>query len=172
MPNEAEWLQALEEQVRALGPRQWTTSAGLRLVDQALAEHPTSAGLWNRRGDLIQLLEDEAEPYSLADARTSYERARAVDPTDPQAYESLGYFFDAVAGRLGEAEGMFRKAIELGAGPSSWAGLARVLAQLGQVQEALDLLARSSCPCADARQVIDVRDDINEGFWSPKQSAG
>ena len=122
-------------------------------------------GLTNRRGDLIQLLEEVDTPYSLNDALASYERARALDPTDPEAFESLGYFFDAVAERVGDAEDMFRKAIELGAGADSWLALHESWHNLDRSEEALKLLEPGSCPHADAPPVVDVRWEINQGRW-------
>src|SRR5688572_24383964 len=101
----------------------------------------------------------------------SYENACAVDPLDPEAYESLGYFFDAVDEHLDDAEGMFRKAIALGAGPSSWARLARVLAELGRRDEALQLLAPGVCPFAMVETIDEMRFEINEGRWNPKPGA-
>ena len=172
MRTQAEWLEAIAEQSRGVGSQPSATLANLRLLDEALVEHPASVRLWNRRGDFIQLLEEMDPPYSLSDALASYERARALDPTDSEAYESLGYFFDAVADRVGDAEDMFRKAIELGAGADSWAGLARVLAQLDRSEEALKLLEPGSCPYADAPSVVDVRWEINQGRLGPNQSAG
>jgi tetratricopeptide (TPR) repeat protein len=171
MRTEADWFKAIEEETRTSGPRRWTTPDGLRLVELALAEHPQSSRLWNRRGDLIQLLDDDLASYSLNGARDSYERARAADPNDPEAYESLGYFLDAVDEQLDEAERMFRKAIELGAGAGSWVGLARVLAEMGRREEALTLLAADTCPHASVREVVDVRGEIKDGRWDPDQRA-
>jgi tetratricopeptide (TPR) repeat protein len=169
MQTEADWIRAIEEQTPAIGSRHQASSAGLRLVERALAEHPQSSRLWNRRGDLIQLLDENLGSYSLEDARDSYERARAADLNDPEAYESLGYFFDAVDEQLDEAERMFRKAIELGAGAGSWVGLARVLAEMGRRDEALTLLAADTCPHANVRDVVDVRGEIEDGRWDPEE---
>jgi tetratricopeptide (TPR) repeat protein len=172
MRTEADWFKAIEEQTRTTDPQQWTTLDGLRLVEQALAEHPQSSRLWNRRGDLIQLLHEDLASYSLTDARVSYQRALAANPNDPEAYESLGYFFDAVDEQLDEAERMFRRAIQLGAGVGSWVGLARVLAEMGRRDEALTLLAADTCPHASVREVIDVRGEIKDGRWDADQGAG
>ena len=172
MPTEAEWFKAIDEQTRTIGPRKWPTPIGVQLVEQALAEHPQSCRLWNRRGDLIQLLDEGSASHSLTAARDSYERARSADPNDPESYESLGYFFDAVEARIEEAERMFRRAIDLGAGAGSWAGLARVLAELGRRGEALTLLAPETCPHANVQDVVNVRDEIEDGRWDPDQRAG
>ena len=104
---------------------------------------------------------EDSPTYSLNDARESYERARAADSSDPETFESLDYFFDAVDEQLELAEKMFRRAIELGAG--SWAGLGRVLAQTGLREEALALLAPDTCPHAHDREVVNVRQEVNEG---------
>jgi hypothetical protein len=65
MRTEAEWLAAIEEKGRGIGSRPSATSANLLLVDKALTERPASGRLWNRRGDLIQLLEEVDTPILL-----------------------------------------------------------------------------------------------------------
>jgi tetratricopeptide (TPR) repeat protein len=149
MPSEADWLNKVKHLTSESGKDE-PSFEHIRLVEEGLREHPRSARLWNLRGDLIQLVEDDQtlESYSLDDARDSYEHARAAAPDDPEAYESLGHFFDAVDEQLDIAATMFRSAIERGGGAGAWAGLARVLTQLGRRDDALKLLLRSACPYA------------------------
>jgi tetratricopeptide (TPR) repeat protein len=137
----------------------------LRLVAQALEEYPASARLWNIRGDLIQL--SEGSSYSLDDALTSYRHATELDPENPEGYESIGYFLDAIDGRIADAEPMFRKAIALGGRAPAWAGLARVLAELGRKDEALAILDPSSCTYANEPEIVNMREEIGMGMWDP-----
>ncbi len=101
----------------------------LELVERALEAHPDSVELWCLRGDLIQISNDEGR-YRLEDAEASYTRAAEIDPEDPEAFESLGFFYDAICADPGKAEPFFRRAIDLGAGESAHEGLAEVIAEL------------------------------------------
>ena len=101
----------------------------LDMVEDAVRLHPDSAELWCLRGDVI-LLADEDEGYSVDEAATSYLEANRLAPDDPEPLESLGHFYDAVMDDPREAEGFFRRALELGAGDSAREGLAEALEQL------------------------------------------
>jgi Flp pilus assembly protein TadD len=105
------------------------TAEDLEAAERALETYPDSVELWCLRGDLIQL-SDEDNSYELKDAEASYIKAKELDPEDPEPYESLGFYFDAILGDPAKAEPYFRKAIKLGAGESAHQGLAEVLAQL------------------------------------------
>jgi len=107
------------------------TAHALDLVEQGLKLYPRSPRLWILRGDLIQVSDDTTQ-YELEDALKSYRAAVRLDPRSPEAYESLGRYFDAVENRPREAESYFRKAIELGGGDSARDALAEVLEQLGR----------------------------------------
>lgn len=85
----------------------------LALVESELAVAP-SAGAWNLRGDLIQLA--ERSPQSLEDVRLSYEQAMALAPADPEAYESLGHYYDAVDPQQELARHFYLEALSRGAG--------------------------------------------------------
>jgi len=101
----------------------------LELVERALEVHPDSIELWCLRGDLIQISNDEGR-YRLEDAEASYTRAAEIDPEDPEAFESLGFYYDAICADPGKAEPFFRRAIDLGADESAHEGLAEVMAEL------------------------------------------
>lgn len=136
----------------------------LRLVEEALAQHPNSALLHCIRGDFIQLW--DVPGYELEDALKSYERAAALDPQCAEAYESMGYYHDVIAQDLERSEMAFRRAIELGAGEQSYSGLARVMAQRGRAKvEVLAFLKGS--PYAEAPCVQDMYADIEGGDWAP-----
>ncbi|HEY7114850.1 MAG TPA: hypothetical protein VIA45_18115 [Thermoanaerobaculia bacterium] len=105
----------------------------LRMVEEGLRSFPNSARLWILRGDLIQLSDDEAS-YCLDDVRASYDKAVECDPGNGEAYESIGYFLDAVMDEPAKAEPFFRKAIACGRKESATDGLARVLEQIARVK--------------------------------------
>ena len=105
----------------------------LRMVEEGLRSFPRSARLWILRGDLIQLSDDDRS-YCLDDVPASYQKALECDPENGEAYESIGYFLDAVMDEPAKAEPYFRKAIALGRKESAAEGLARVLEQVGRAK--------------------------------------
>ena len=142
-------------------------AAALRIAEEGLCVFPTSAKLLCGLGDLIQLQDGEADHrYRLSDALAAYEQAIELDPACAEGHESIGYYCDVLSEDLQRAEAEFQRAIELGAGEDSYAGLARVRAELGceaaKIFEFLD-----SCPYANGPQVCRVRHEIDEGSWRP-----
>jgi Flp pilus assembly protein TadD len=107
------------------------TEAAMALIAEALRRFPDSAKLWCLHGDVLQLrVEDEER--GLEQAGESYLKAAELAPADPEPYESLGHFCDAVLDDPQQAVEYFRKAIALGAGESAREGLAEALAQLDE----------------------------------------
>ena len=141
----------------------------LQLVEKSVAEHPQSAKLWCWRGDLIQRAALEAN-YELDDALKSYKRALEIDPSNAEAYESIGYYEDAIMSNPASAESSFRKAIELGAGRDSYYGLARVLAELNRNAEALEVISSENCPFSDTAEIEEIRTEIKEGVWNDENA--
>ena len=98
-------------------------------VDDILEAEGVSVDLLILRGQLIQLVAD-GRPDELEEAFACYQEALELDPRSAEAHEEIGHFLDDVAEEPGEAVPFFRKAIELGAGPSAHEGLREVLSQL------------------------------------------
>lgn len=141
-----------------------TSAAAAAIADDAVAAHPRCAQLWCMRGDLIQLAPLESG-YDLEDALRSYAHAAQIGPALPEAWESIGYFHHVHTGDLLQAEVAFKRAVDLGAGPDAWIGLARVIAQrTGQAESALAMLDRS--PYAQHERVQEIRAEISAGNWS------
>lgn len=138
----------------------------LESVEKTLRRWPDSDELWCLRGDLIQLCEGETD-YDLADVFCSYQNAVVINPHSAEAHESLGYFYDVFENEFEKAESAFRQAIEFGAGADSFLGLARVLAQAGKSEEALNLL--SGCPFCDEVKVENLKHDIKSGGWDSNE---
>ncbi len=148
--------------VDAGNPDAWRS---LSDVESALHAFPSSSRLWNLRGDLIQL-DDEADArYTLEDALASYRRAAELDDTYADAFENIGYYYDVHEDDPERAEGYFRRALDLAARRSTFTGLARVLAQIGRRQEALELLAERRCPYCSSDDVRALRSEIEAGLW-------
>ena len=102
-----------------------TPDEALPLVDAELASAETPS-LFVLRGVLIQVSEEG--PLTLDDARTSFERAIALAPDDPEAYEELGHLHDVVLFDRDKAEKLYRLALAKGAGASCQEALDDLLA--------------------------------------------
>lgn len=137
----------------------------LLLVNDAQAAFPESSELQAMCGDVYSLFED-AEA-----ARSCYLRAIELDPTNAEALEELGDIYDIHDENPAAAEDCFRRAIaagkETGEGsPFAYAGLARVLAERGDKESALQLLEPRNCPFAHDPTVAEMRREIAQGLWS------
>lgn len=100
------------EKLKSLWPTEQGIEASLdtiALADKAVEAYPFCAQLWCIRGDLIQLGPENC-PHELGEALSSYKRAMEIDSTCAEAYESIGYFLDAVKGKHEEAEHYFKEA--------------------------------------------------------------
>jgi tetratricopeptide (TPR) repeat protein len=137
----------------------------LELMEKAVADYPDNDELWCWRGDLIQMASLEAN-YELDDALKSYKRALEINPSNAEAYESVGCYEDAIMSNPASAESSFRKAIELGAGQDSYYGLARVLAELNRNTEALEVISLKSCPYYETVEIQKLKTEIQEGVWN------
>ncbi len=98
-------------------------------VDDILEAEGVSVELLILRGQLIQLVADGRED-ELEEAFACYQEAIELNPASAEAHEEMGHFLDDVAEDPREAASFFRKAIELGAGPSAEDGLREVLTQI------------------------------------------
>ncbi|OHB75572.1 MAG: hypothetical protein A2Z25_17435 [Planctomycetes bacterium RBG_16_55_9] len=83
----------------------------LRLLEDALREHPTSERLWITRGHLIQLSVEG--PYELEDALASYHEALRMNPHSIEVHQEIGHYYDAVMNDEQKAREWFSKAEEL-----------------------------------------------------------
>lgn len=95
-------------------------------------------------------------------------KATELCPDSCEAWESLGFALDNVENDATGAEAAFRRAISLGGGEWSFAGLARVLAEAGRREEALRLLSESECPYHSHEEVVLMRTEIKAGSWDPE----
>ena len=157
----------IEEIKRLIAGKAEASPEVLRKVEAALASNSNSSQLWVWRGILIQLGSDPAA-YTTEDVEASFKRAVELDPNNAEAFEELGYLYDAVLNDLSSALAAFRKAVALDVRPASVAGLARVLAELGDREGALGLLASPTAKYYDAPEVVQVRQEIESGMWSPE----
>lgn len=133
-------------------------------VERLLAlsrEFPNCAELYDFIGDVMQICDDDC--YKIADSMNCYQQALKVDPTYAVAHESLGYAYDTYFDDFENAEKHFRQAVALGGRDSAKLGLARVLAQLGEAEEALTALA--TCDDSKNGKLIELRDEIKQGLW-------
>jgi tetratricopeptide (TPR) repeat protein len=157
--TEAQYIETLERLISKNAP---ATLEQLALVDEAVRVFPQSPRLLCMRGDLVQLAPTDS-PRAVAEALQSYLRAIEVSPGFANAYVETGYYYDVHEDDPAQAESFFRRAIELGAGVQAYAGLGRVLAELGRKQEATSLL--KACPHSATTEVAEVLREIESGIW-------
>lgn len=116
--NEDEYLNA----IRGCWPSQEPSIEGekeaLRLLDEALSQFPSSSKLWVMRGDLLQLAGADTS-QSLSECEHCYREAVRADRRNPEAYEGLAWFLDAVMGKPRKAKQYFEKARRLGKASSA-----------------------------------------------------
>ena len=147
------------------GARGYATDGDIRLIQDFLSDHSESAKLWNFCGDVIQLSDSDPSDYTLNDARICYETAVEKFPNDAEGYESLGFWHD-VHGNLVDSEKYFRLAIQRTDSDTPKLGIARVFAELGRVNDGLAML--DECKDQASLDLKSLRDEINEGIWSPE----
>lgn len=132
----------------------------------AVAEYPQSALLWCKRGDAILLTHDPHTSGPPREALECYRRAAAVDPACAEAWEEIGWYLDTHEDAFSDAEAAFRRAIKLGAPASARIGLARVLAQRGERDTALDALKDAEAVTGECEEIEAMRKEIKEGIWN------
>lgn len=134
------------------------------LVRQALDEFPTSSEVWVMYGDYLNISDSEANPdATVENAMAAYQKALEIDPVCAEAYQELGFLHDFYRDDMPAAEQAFRNAINFGADVDAYLGLVRVLFQQGRLQEALELLSPDNCPFADEPEIVELRQDLEEG---------
>ena len=153
------------EEFRFSGPNGWATDEDIAKIQSFLDIGPDTARLWNFCGDAIQMVDTEPSRYSLKDSKICYETAIARFPNDPEAYESLGFWYD-IQNEFALAETCFRNAMERSNSDSPVLGLARVLAQMGRRSEALAALTQCSSP--ELPEAISLTEEIRNGNWPPE----
>jgi tetratricopeptide (TPR) repeat protein len=104
-------------------------------------------------------------PYPPDEVLRSYEEARRIDPSCAEAHEEIGYYYDVLGDDPHRAVPAFRSAISLGAGKTAFIGLARCLAEIGDVSTALAVL--EGCIYQDDSDVRKIREEIMTGQWTP-----
>lgn len=138
----------------------------IALTNKALKEYPESAKLLCLAGDLARMKDDVSE-IDVKQSQCFYETAMACDPGYFVPYESLGYLHDVYNDNFELAEKHFRQSIFLGSDRCSYIGLARVLAQNGQKDEAIQVLVSESCPRRNTEPVLRILCEIRAGQWDP-----
>jgi uncharacterized protein HemY len=140
------------------------------LCSQAVAEHPESSTLWYDLGIIMDRCHEDYG-FNAADFRRCFENAIECDPNNVEAFQELGYVLDVYFSEFASAEQAFRKAIELGAKHESYFGRARVLAQVGRTEDALNSLSEDACPFHDHPDIQKLRSEILDGIWFRKSAS-
>ena len=99
--------------LKGMWPRDCDASLeSIALADEAVSAFPHSPRLLCMRGDIIQLGPKEC-PHPLDEALASYRRSMELDPQCAEAWESIGYYHDAVLDDENAAEPFFAEAQRL-----------------------------------------------------------
>lgn len=159
--NEDDAISRLYELMHGDAPPQ----AIVDLATEATRAFPLSAELWCMLGDALQLAADLPATGLPAAALKCYERAIELDPASVEALNAKAAFLDVAHDNFPAAEALYRRALALGGDVDTYTGLARVLAQSGECQAALDLLDERCCPFASDDSVIVMRREIAGGTW-------
>ena len=138
----------------------------LDLSRRAIDDFPDSAELLCLRAELLQLRPDP-DAKMVDEAWSCLCRAKELEPDVPEILELIGDFLDELRQDLSGAEAAFREALELGGDEYASCGLARVLAEQGRREEALEVLSPGCCPFHDGEVVSETRAEIERGEWDP-----
>lgn len=110
--TEMEFIELLTEHWPRNRESDEPTPETIAACDKAVTEYPNSAKLWVIRGCLLQLADFDTG-YQLNESAKSFSNAIKAEPYNPEAYEELGYFLDAVMDKPRKARQYFRKAFLL-----------------------------------------------------------
>lgn len=145
-------------------PGQAPTRAIVDLCQQAVAAHPESSTLWYDLGIILQRCTEDLG-HRAEDYLRCFENAVSCNPANREAQQELGYVLDVYYSDYERARQTFRRAIELGADHEGYCGYARVLAQMGKIDEALASLSETACPFHQHLDVQNLRSEILNGNW-------
>lgn len=151
------------EAVIEAGPNaNWAEVA--RVIEEACEACPGSAEVLRAAAEVVVFAACHGAEI-LVDAVELYRCAIEVSPGMVEAWEGLGAALDVLKGDAAGARGAFERAIELGAGPDGYTGLARLMAEEGERGAAVALL--EGCPWRGDAGVERMIREIGDGDWDP-----
>jgi tetratricopeptide (TPR) repeat protein len=147
-------------------PGQAPPDSLVRVCAQAVTDHHESSDFWYTFGIVMERC---AENYGFTanDYRSCYEKSIECDSGNAEAHQELGYVLEVYFGDYNRATEAFSEAIRLGAGRESYYGYARVLAEQGRTNDAVESLSVDSCPFWNHPDIEKLRTEISSGSWSP-----
>jgi tetratricopeptide (TPR) repeat protein len=141
-----------------------------RIAERAISDYPQSARLLLCYGQLIWLLAvDLGGEYTSDRALKVFEQIikLGVDAeTESDAWEEIGSIYDCNE-QYAKARDAFERAMDLHPSVYVYTGLARVLAQQGENDNAIALLESASFSGEDAELIDKMRSEIKDGDWTP-----
>ncbi len=142
---------------------------GSLLLELALRAYPSSSDLWSFKGYWLftgAMIKDE--PMQFEEREKCYLNAIKFDELDHYPYEALGSLYDLHDKDPNTSINYLKKAIELGADQFCYADLARVYAQMGHRDLAIEII-RSATQKFGRDPIIDCEfKDIEDGGWDPQ----
>ncbi len=136
----------------------------MKLVDDAIMKFPDSSKLLCIKGDFIQLSSEDT-PYELLDSLKAYENAIEVDPRCAEAFESIGFYYDALEEKFELARNAFEKALEIEERLDCVIGLARVRAELNEKSSGILIFLEHST-FKNHKRVKELIDEIKDEVYS------
>ena len=159
------------DEIERLWPKAGQPPSG-KVVDvclRAVVEYPESSTLWYNLGIAMQRCTEDYG-YTCRDYLRCFENAVKYDLSNAEAFEELGYVLDIYFDDYDKAEHAFQKAIEYGAGSDAYFGRARVLAEMGKTDDAVNSISENVCPFHDDPEIQKLRSEILDGSWCPPVS--
>lgn len=129
-------------------------------------EYPASAEVQLRVAELLMKCRADGLAGVVSPVEY-YQRAISLSPWDHEAWEGLGFALDVLRDDSFGAEDALRKAIDMGAGPTAYAGLARLLSERGDRDSALAVLSEPYCKYCHENEIAIRRQEILRGDWDP-----
>jgi len=139
-----------------------------QLLDRAMRHFPCSSDLWCIKGDILlakYMITNQIPEFT--ERYNCYINAIRYNNNHSYAYESLGHLYHLHNKNLSESARYFQLAINLGAGPWSYIGLAEVLAETGRRALAIKCLKDATEKFGSDHNLDIAINQVEHGQWDP-----
>ena len=134
----------------------------LGVINNAIEQYADEPKLWIMKGDLIQYA-NLYEGDKKDEVMSCFRQALEIDSTNAEAWCEIGFLYDVSYEDFEKALHAFEKSLSLEKSANGYFGMARVLVQLGRVDEAL--MCIDKCPYSTEENIVNLKSEIQEGLW-------